>query len=155
MDVIYIKPIAGHNSSDRHLGESGECRDGYQRDCLRASVTFSEAINPATVNSNTFQLFGPGNTLVTGSVSYSSASNMATFLPAAALATSTSYTAVVTGGSGGVKDLTGNAMTGNFTWSFTTAATLPPPGGCPCNIWAHRPSLLKSIVAIQARPNLA
>jgi hypothetical protein len=100
------------------------------------SVTFSEAINPTTVNASTFQLWGPGNTLVTGTVSYSSTSNTATFLPAAALATSTSYTAVVTGGSGGVKDLAGNAMTGNFTSSFTTAAALPPPGSCPCSIWS-------------------
>ena len=93
------------------------------------TATFSEAIDPTTINANTFQLFGPGNTVIPGTVSYTS--GIATFQPTAALATVTIYTAVLMGGSGGVKDLAGNAMTSNYTWSFTTSA--PPsdqgPGG--------------------------
>jgi hypothetical protein len=35
-----------------------------------------------------------------------------------------------------VKDLAGNALASNVTWSFTTAATSPPPpAGCPCTVW--------------------
>ena len=98
------------------------------------SATFSEAIDPTTISASTFQLFAPGNTLVSGTVTYNSGT--ASFLPGAALATSTIYTAKITGGNGGVKDLAGNAMTANFTWSFTTAAAQPPPGSCPCNIWS-------------------
>ena len=97
------------------------------------SATFSEALDPTTVSASTFQLFAPGNTLVSGTVTYNSGT--ASFLPGAALATSTTYTAVITGGSAGVKDAAGNAMTVNFTWSFTTATAPPPPGSCPCNIW--------------------
>jgi len=97
------------------------------------SVTFSEPINSATITGSTFQLSGPGSTLVSASVTYNPASLTATLTPASALATSTSYTAVVTGGTNGIKDVAGNAMTSNFTWSFTTAATAPPAGS---SIWS-------------------
>ena len=99
------------------------------------SATFTEAVDPNTINANTFQLFAPGtgNTLVPGTVTYSGGT--ASFLPGTALAASTSYTAVVRGGSGGVKDLSGNAMAADFSWSFATPAVPPPPGTCPCSIW--------------------
>ncbi len=99
------------------------------------SAVFSEPVNAATISGSTFQLFGPSNSLVTATVTYASGSQTATLTPGAALANSTTYTAVVTGGSSGVKDLAGNAMTSNFTWTFTTAAALPPPGTCPCTVW--------------------
>ena len=93
------------------------------------SATFSEALDPTTINANTFQLFGPGNTQITGTVTY--INGTATFQPAAVLATVTTYSAVLLGGGSGIKDLAGNAMTSNYTWSFTTSA--PPsdqgPGG--------------------------
>jgi hypothetical protein len=100
------------------------------------SATFTEAVDPNTINANTFQLFAPGtgNTLVPGTVAYSGGT--ASFLLGAALAASTSYTAVVRGGSGGVKDLSGNVMAADFSWSFATPATPPPPGTCPCSIWS-------------------
>jgi hypothetical protein len=97
------------------------------------SATFSEALDPTTISASTFQLFAPGNVAVSGTGTYGSGT--ASFLPGAALATSTTYTAVITGSSGGVKDLAGNAMIANFIWSFTTATAPPPPGSCPCNIW--------------------
>jgi hypothetical protein len=110
---------------------------------LATTVTavFNEAIDPTTVNSNTFQLLGPGqsgseaNTVVPATVSYSGSTQTATLTPTSALTPSTNYTAEVVGGSTGVKDLSGNAMAGNFSWSFTTAAAAPPPGSCPCSIW--------------------
>ncbi len=99
------------------------------------NAVFSEPVNAATISGNTFQLFGPSNSLVPATVTYAAGSQTATLTPTAALAYSTTYTAVVTGGSGGVKDVAGNAMTSNFTWSFTTAATPPTPGQCPCTVW--------------------
>ena len=44
----------------------------------------------------------------------------ATLTPSAALEASTSYTATVKGGASGVKDLAGNALAADSSWSFTT-----------------------------------
>ncbi|HET9646244.1 MAG TPA: Ig-like domain-containing protein, partial [Burkholderiaceae bacterium] len=101
------------------------------------SATFSEAIDPATININTFELRGPNNSLVSASVGYDAASSTATLVPSTALAASTTYTAVLHGGSTDprVKDLSGNALASNFTWSFTTAAGTTTPA-CPCSAWS-------------------
>lgn len=77
------------------------------------AVTFSEALDAATINVDSFLLNG-----VTGSVAYDAVTKTASFTPSAALATSTLYTLTVTGA---VKDLAGNAMA-PAAWSFTTAA---------------------------------
>lgn len=86
------------------------------------TATFSEAMNPATINSTTFTLTGPGTTAVTGVVTY--AGSTATFLPSSALALNTVYTATITTGA---TDTFGNPLTSNFVWSFTTSATICPP----------------------------
>ncbi len=100
------------------------------------TVTFSEPMNAGTISSGTFELRDPSNNLITATVSYDSVTKTATLTPGSALAFSTTYTALVKGGPADprVKDLAGNAMAANVTWSFTTAATLPPPT-CPCTIW--------------------
>ena len=60
--------------------------------------------------------------------SVSASGSTATLQPSAALAAGTTYTATLLSGSSGVKDLAGNALASNFTWSFTTTApdTTPP-----------------------------
>jgi ketosteroid isomerase-like protein len=83
------------------------------------SVTFSRAMNPATINEATFTLAGPGATPVVGVVAYSG--TIGTFAPSAILATGTLYTATITTGA---KDPTGAPLAANFTWTFTTA--VPP-----------------------------
>jgi hypothetical protein len=60
------------------------------------NATFSEAMNPATINATTFTLTGPGTTPVTGVVTY--AGSTVTFTPASALALNTLYTATITTG---------------------------------------------------------
>jgi hypothetical protein len=89
------------------------------------TVTFSKAMNPATVDNTTFTLTGPGNALVAGQISYDAPSNTATFTPAGTLALNTLYTVTVTTG---VKDVFGNALTTNFVWSFTTGSTICASG---------------------------
>ena len=89
-------------------------------------ANFSEAINASTVTTGTFQLRGPGSTLVTATVN--TVSNQVMLTPSVILAGSTTYTATITGGGSGVKDLAGNALAGNYVWSFTTAASdITPP----------------------------
>jgi hypothetical protein len=94
------------------------------------TATFSEAVDPTTINTATFQLTGPGGTQVTGTVSYASASNQAIFAPSAALQLNTTYTATI---STGVKDLYGNNLASPFVWSFTTGANPCVPAPAPAS----------------------
>ncbi|MEO8576085.1 MAG: Ig-like domain-containing protein [Gemmatimonadales bacterium] len=83
------------------------------------TFTFSEAMDPTSLNGTTVTLaISGGGAAVTGSVVPSAGNTVVTFTPSANLAPNTSYTATVTTGA---KDAAGNALTGNFTFTFTTA----------------------------------
>jgi methionine-rich copper-binding protein CopC len=84
------------------------------------TAVFSEAINPATINTTTFTLTGPGGAAVAGTVSYSTVTGMATFTPNANLAFNTLYTATITTG---ITDTLGVEPAANTVWSFRTAPT--------------------------------
>ncbi len=88
------------------------------------SATFNKAMNPATINSSTFTVTGPGGASVDGTVSYVAATHMATFTPTLNLALDTAYDATITTG---VMDAFGNHLAANFEWSFTTPAVACPP----------------------------
>lgn len=77
-------------------------------------VTFSEAMNAATITTSTF-ILKQGSTSVQGTVSYSG--NVATFTPSSVLAGGVTYTATL---SAGIKDAAGNQLANEYTWSFTT-----------------------------------
>src|SRR5580704_11702699 len=81
------------------------------------TATFSSVMNPATINTTTFTLTGPGATVVPGAVTYSGTT--ATFTPTSSLAALTLYTATITTGA---TDPGGNALQANFVWTFTTGA---------------------------------
>ena len=90
------------------------------------SATFSKAMNPATINSTTFTLTGPGTTPVSGLVAYAAVGNTLTFTPTANLVASTLYTATITTGA---QDLAGTGLASNYVWTFTSGAavvTTPP-----------------------------
>ena len=93
------------------------------------SATFNEPLQAASVSTNTFELRNASNTLVGGTVSYDGAAFRVTFTPSAALAYSSTYTATLKGGPTDprIKDVAGNALSANVSWSFTTSATPPPP----------------------------
>ncbi|MCX6145104.1 MAG: Ig-like domain-containing protein [Ignavibacteriales bacterium] len=95
----------------------------------KINATFSESIDSSTVTMTTFTLAGPSATPVSGTVTYVSATNIATFTPAGSLAASTTYTYTIRGGTNGVKDVMGNALANNFGCSFTTgpAPDITPP----------------------------
>ncbi|HEY3321851.1 MAG TPA: Ig-like domain-containing protein [Planctomycetota bacterium] len=84
----------------------------------KVTVGFSEAMNPATISTASFTLKETvsGNS-VAGTVTPIGTS--AVFAPTSDLAASTKYTATITTG---VKDLAGNAMASNFSFTFTTGA---------------------------------
>jgi len=87
-------------------------------------ATFSEALAPATVTTATVQLVKQGtSTGLPATVTYDSVAHTATLAPTAALAASTTYVASLTGGSGGITDVAGNALATTYTWTFTTGAT--------------------------------
>jgi ketosteroid isomerase-like protein len=81
------------------------------------TASFSTVMAPATINTTTFTLMGPGATPVAGAVSY--AGTTGTFTPAASLAANTVYTGTITTGA---TDVGGNALGVNYVWSFTTGA---------------------------------
>ncbi|MBC7541891.1 MAG: DUF3494 domain-containing protein [Candidatus Sericytochromatia bacterium] len=78
-------------------------------------VTFNRPMESSTLNASTFTL-AQGSTSVPGSVTY--ANNVATFTPTSALTANTVYTGTVTTGA---KDTTGNALSANYVWNFTTS----------------------------------
>jgi len=98
------------------------------------TVTFNEPMDAATITGSSIELRNAANALVPASVSYDAASRKATLQPSAALAASTVHTATVKGGTVDprVKDVAGNAMAANVSWSFTTGAAPT----CPCSAWA-------------------
>ena len=112
------------------------------------TATFSEAMDAATISTTTFELRGAGNTLVPATVAYNAATNTATLTPSSALANGATYTATVKGGATDprVKDLAGNALAANVTWSFTTAAGPT----CPCSLWSST-----TIPTVTADPDTA
>lgn len=80
----------------------------------KLSVTFSGAMDPATITTSTFSV-KQGLAEVSGEVTYSGVT--ALFTPSSYLAESTLYTATITTGA---KDPAGNALASDFVWSFTT-----------------------------------
>lgn len=82
-------------------------------------VTFSEPMDPATISNATFT-FKQGSTVVPGTVT--SSGSTATFSPTSALLANSAYSATVTMG---VKDISGNTLGSNYSWTFTTAAITP------------------------------
>ena len=97
--------------------------DGSVGVCLTRSVsaTFSEPMDPATVNAATFGVTDNG-VAVPGSVSYDATSQVASFVPTnpSGFAASRPFVVTVASGNAGVKDLAGNALAVDRVWGFST-----------------------------------
>jgi O-glycosyl hydrolase len=83
------------------------------------TATFSQPMNSSTITASTFTLTGPGNTAVSGLITYNTGTSTATFTPNASLAYGTSYTATITTGA---QSSAGAALVSNYVWTFTTGA---------------------------------
>ena len=86
------------------------------------TATFSEAMDPASINATTFTVTGPGTTAVAGSIAY--ASGVATFTPASSLAFNTTYTVNI---STAAKSVLGVSSVGISGCTFKTIADPVPP----------------------------
>ncbi|MBA4153776.1 Ig-like domain-containing protein [Flavobacterium sp.] len=89
------------------------------------TATFSEVMNPATLNNSTFTLKN-GNILVPVTFGFTGA--MVSFTPLVNLLTNTTYTATITTGA---KNPAGVGIVSDYVWSFTTVtdnALLPDIG---------------------------
>jgi hypothetical protein len=93
---------------------------------IAASITanFSEAMDPSTINADTFIIYGIDAAPISGAITYEGTT--ATFRPTINLNYNTSYTAVI---SASAKDVVGNPMSGDYTWHFSAPVapdTTPP-----------------------------
>ncbi len=96
------------------------------------SVTFTEAIDPLTITADTFTVHTGGSD-IRGTIlinapktESSSLSAIAIFRPYSDLATNTTYMARIIAG---VKDLAGNTMMAEYSWTFTTGTAHSGCGG--------------------------
>ena len=80
------------------------------------TATFSEQMTASTITGTSFTLTS-GSGSVAANVSYDAPTTTATLTPTSPLAAGTTYTATVTTA---VKDLSGNALAANESWTFTT-----------------------------------
>lgn len=98
------------------------------------SATFSEEINPDTVNAGTFTVIDANGEPIPGMVSYGNNNTVMIFTPDNSLGYNTAYTATITTD---VTDVDGNALdisNGLNVWSFTTineADVVPPTVNTP------------------------
>ena len=81
------------------------------------SVTFSEAMDPLTINATTLTL-KQGTTPISGSVTYSGTT--ANFTPSNNFTPSLTYTATITTGA---KDVAGNPLAASTVWSFAAGSS--------------------------------
>jgi hypothetical protein len=89
------------------------------------TATFSEPMNADSIDATSFELRDAGNALVPATVTYDALTRTAKLTPADALSLQSSYDATLTAA---ITDVAGNALVTDFTWSFTTADTVVPPG---------------------------
>jgi len=86
------------------------------------NATFSKTMNAATITSATFFVTAENGALVGGSVTCNGTT--AVFTPTDILPYSTSFIARIVSGNSGVRDLTGQSLQLDYTWTFKTG-TVP------------------------------
>jgi hypothetical protein len=116
-------------------------------------VTFTEAMDPATVNQNTFMVKGPNNVEIKGIITSDKTKKVWTFNPIDNLVSYTVYNVTVTTGAKGVS---GNSLEKDFLWSFTTNPIFASGSpGSPSGPSPPAPPVLTTIILSPASANLA
>ena len=89
-------------------------------------VAFNVPIDPLSLSASALSLRDSANNVVSGSVTYESATATAVFTPNMALQPGTVYTATL---QGSVSSVIGTTLGADYSWSFTSAP--PPPNSGP------------------------
>lgn len=94
---------------------------------IHPTATFSETLDAASVTRSSVTMTGPGNTPVSGSVTLTDGTTI-TFTPQHELVVNSTYTVTLkgAGSASAIKDLIGNPMASNYSWSFTTGILAMP-----------------------------
>lgn len=98
-----------------------------------ASLTaaFDMAMNPDSFTSSSFIVQDDQNNVLGSTVSFDTATGIATYIPDNGFATGKTYTATLkSGGGSAVQNIDGTPMSADYTWSFTVSAT----NSCPCSL---------------------
>ena len=129
VDVVFVTSLGSDSTPPSVTSITPAAGQTNVSATTTVDVVFNEAMDPATISSQTIELRDASNALVPASVSYQPASRLATVTPAQPLAYSSAYSVLVKGGATDprVKDVGGNAMAANVTGSFTVGPPPPPP----------------------------
>jgi hypothetical protein len=93
-------------------------------------VTFSGAMNTATITASNVELLDSSNHVVATRLTYNPANDTATLDATSPLSYNSTYNVLVKGGASGVKDSNGGTLATNFAEAFLTAgAPTTGPGG--------------------------
>lgn len=90
-------------------------------------VDFGSEMDPSSIHSGTFTLNQGYNIPVAGQVSYDNETRRAVFMPLSPLQPYTYYTVRLIGGVDGVRDVHGNTLVGDYSWTFGTGETVAAP----------------------------
>ncbi|MBL0334034.1 MAG: DUF4082 domain-containing protein [Chitinophagaceae bacterium] len=92
-------------------------------------AVFNEPLDGLTIDNTTVELRDGSNTLIPAAITYNSGTRTISITPNTNIAFTTNYTALLKGGISAphITDVAGNAMTNDYSWSFTTVSEPPPP----------------------------
>lgn len=123
-EVTAIDVVPMHMSGNPTVTDTSPA-DGSSNASLltQPSATFSEMMDPTTINSSSFTVTAAGGTPVLGSVGYDGTTNSATFVPSGPLAYGTTYTATL---STDVMSMDGMPLMAPVSWTFTTLQAVAP-----------------------------
>ncbi len=110
-------------------------------------VAFDELVEGVSLGSTTFNINGViGTVRVSGSTANLSPTNPSPLQP------NNQYTATLKGGANGIKDVAGNALAGDYSWSFTTGTTI---ASTPCSDFYQPGFTLVSGQDVSLTPSVA
>jgi hypothetical protein len=120
------------------------------------SATFSEPLNPATVNMTTVTLTDTAGKAVPADVSYTPGSLTVTITPQQGLQPGQAYTITLKGGADAphIADLSGMPLASDFTWSITTTS-LPEPSSTEETMISNRVTTGANFIAMRPDKQLA